>query len=309
MKIGSEKTDYRFKFLRYLVSVTLKLILSIVLLETLLCVTEYSLGIDAAKIILGIKASEPEVNALRKELGVDKPLLLRVNEKLLSKIHGDLGESYVYRRPVSILVGEALTNTIKLLVPAIFIGTILGMLIGFIVAYFRNAVLDSLLVLLVAIGFLPSLIVSTVCVYVVGYKLKIIFPDYWIAVSILSITSLFFTALTAYQSYKEILSSSFIRSLRAFGFDEISILTKYSYRSVFKQLFANLSNLIIYLLSSTVFVEIIFVHPGLGNLMVVATERLDFPVVMGISLIVIIVFFMIELISDIVQYAVNPNHT
>lgn len=260
-----------------------------------------------ARTLLGTKSSAEEASVLRKQLGLGEPFAMRITKRFTGACSGNFGESYVYHKPVMALLNKPFKSTLKIVCPALAIGTFMGILMGIWVAYNPSRFNKMLLALSTSIAFLPSLALSTLVVYGLGYKLNLISPSYFWAVAIITLIPLFVTALTTFHVYASLLSSDCIRSARSLGFSEGAIAFHYGFKIALIPLVSNFTNIALYLLTATVFVEITFALPGIGSLLLAATERLDFPVIGGVSFVVVIFFGIMNLVTGIAVYALDPK--
>lgn len=282
-------------------------LIAIVIAILMLTATESILRIDAARVLLGPKPSLEEVNALNHQLGLDKSFLPRTLDRIGNLINGDLGNSYVFHQSVRVILLDAVGSSINLAVPALLIGLVLGLLVGILLAYWRNRLARTIVVLFSSVALLPSLVVSTIIVYGVGYLLEVPLPSFMTAVGILSLIPFFTTTLTVFESYSNILENDGTYFLRSLGFSEVIIAYRYALKLAAIPLISNLSTVALYLFSATVFVEIIFSQQGLGNLILLATERFDYPLIVGTSLFVIIFFGALNILIGFVLYAFDPR--
>lgn len=273
----------------------------------LISLSESVIGVDVARTLLGPKPSQEEVTALNRELGLDQSFTVRTYTRIYKALKGDLGQSYVFRQPVTQLLSTSLVNSLKLVVPALIIGGIAGLFLGIWVAYNPNGVRKYVLSFSTSLALLPSLVLSTLVVYGLGYKLNWISPTYTVAVILLSLVPLFITALTTYQEYTKILNSDYIRASRSLGFSEFQVASRYALKPAAVALTASMTNLALYLITATVFVEITFSLSGIGNLLLMATERFDFPIIIGISLVIVVFFSLMNTISGVALYVMDPR--
>jgi peptide/nickel transport system permease protein len=281
-------------------------LLAIVLALLLISASESFIGVDVARTLLGTKPSQAEVMVLNKELGLDRSFAERTLTRTIKGFQGDLGKSYVFRQPVTPMLVEALKNSLWLVVPALFWGGLSGISLGVWVAYSPHGWRMYLLTVATSVALLPSLVLSTLVVYGLGYKLGLVIPSYQTAVGVLSLVPLFITALTVSQEYVKILASDYIRAARCLGFSEWQVIFS-SLKVSAVALISNLTNLFLYMLTSTVFVEITFSLPGLGNLLLTAADRLDYPVITGVALVVVLSFGLMNTISGLAIYVLDPR--
>jgi len=273
----------------------------------LISVSESVIGVDVARTLLGPKPSQDEVTALNRELELDQPFAVRIFNRIYKALKGDLGKSYIFHQPVTQLLSISLMNSLKIVIPALISGGIVGLFLGIWIAYNPSGLRRYFLSFSTSLALLPSLVLSTLVVYGLGYKLNWISPSYAIAIILLSLVPLFITALTTYQEYTNILNSDYIRASRSLGFSEYQVAFRYSLKPALVALTANITNLALYLLTATVFVEITFSLSGIGNLLLMATERFDFPIIIGISLVIVIFFSLMNAISGVALYVMDPR--
>jgi peptide/nickel transport system permease protein len=282
-------------------------LLAIVLVVVLIGLVEVVINVDIARILLGTKPSDAEVIALKRQLGVDQPFAIRIFNRVGRAFKGDLGQSYVFRQPVTQLISSSFTNSIWLIIPAIFFGVGIGIPLGILCAYYSNKAVEAFLAALSAFALLPSVILSSIAVYYLSYELSLLKTSYLGAVVLLCLPPLLVTTLTIYQEYVRILKNDCTRAMRSFGFSEWLIALRYSLKLAAIGLIANVTYIALYLLTATVFIEINFSLPGLGSLLLMAVERFDFPVISGISLIVVVCFGIVNTLSGIGLYATDPR--
>jgi peptide/nickel transport system permease protein len=292
--------------MRLIRSHILESLLAIVLALLLISASESLIGVDIARTLLGTKPAETEVIALNRELGLDRPFAERMLMRTVKGFQGDLGKSYVFHQPVTPLLAESLNNSLRLILPALLLGGLFGVFLGVWVAYSPNSWRMYLLNIATSVALLPSLVISTLVVYGLGYQLGWVTPSYPVAVGILSLVPLFITALTVYQEYVKILASDYTRAARCLGFAEWQVAVS-SFKVSAVALVANVTNLFLYMLTATVFVEITFSLPGLGNLLLNAADRLDYPVITGVTLVVVVCFGLMNILSGVTIYVLDPR--
>ncbi len=293
--------------MRFLRSHLLQSLLSVVFALLLITAAESIIAVDIARVLLGLKASLSEADVLREQLGLDLPFIERFASRIWNVGHGDLGDSYFFRLPVAPLVFEALTNSARLVVPALVSGSAIGVAIGMASAYCPRTGCRLLLAGLSALGLLPTLVLSTLVVYGAGYKLGWTGTPTLSAIGILALGPMAMTALTTRDQYSRILNSDHIRLARSLGFSEWQVATRLAFGVASGPLASLLTTLVIYLLVGTMFVEILFALPGVGSLLLTATDRLDYPMVVGIAIIFVVVIGLMDVISAVSLYALDPR--
>jgi peptide/nickel transport system permease protein len=292
--------------MRTLTQRALESLLSIALVLCLMTGAESVVGADVARALLGPKASEAEVARLRSELGIDQSFLKRVQRRVKGLVQGDLGQSYSFRRPVLPIFVPAVANTLALVLPALILGTLLGLAAGTWAAHRPSPSRRLLLTAGSSFALLPSLIICTWVVYGLGYQLRLLSPSPALALAILTLVPTAIIAQTVFQELSAVFRSDYVRALRGFGFPERSVVM-YSLRPAAIAISSSFTNLVLYLLVSTTFVEITFSFSGLGTLLLNATDRLDYPILMAIVLLVAVAFGLLNILSALVVYAADPR--
>jgi peptide/nickel transport system permease protein len=280
---------------------------AIALALVLITISSSIIGVDVARTLLGPKPTEEEVQALHHQLGLDRPLLERVVNQVWRALHGDLGASYVFRQPVASLLFKAVSHSLRLIIPALLIGGLSGPFIGIWVAYRPTKRHHLMLAALTGLALVPTLVLSTLVVFGIGYKLGWLPPPLITAVTLLALGPLSLMALTACNEYSRILESDYIRAARSLGVTEWKIASQFILKAAGVALVSNMTTLTLYLLTATMFIEITFVLPGLGQLLLTATERLDYPIVVGISLLIVVSYGVMNAFSGIALYVLDPR--
>jgi len=281
-------------------------IFSILLAILLVTGSETFVAPDIARTLLGTKATQSEVDSFRHQLGLDRPFWQRARAHVSKALEGDFGISYAFRRPVAPILFQASLSTLALVLPALVAGLTLGIGLGVWAARDPSPARRWSLRLLSSVCLLPSLIISTWIVYVLGYKLDWVNPSYIAAVCVVALVPMAVITQTTYQELAPAFESDFVRAQRSFGLSESAVVL-YLLRPAAIAVTSSFTNLVLYLLVSTAFVEITFNRSGLGTLLMNACDRVDYPVLMAIVLLVAIAFGLMNLVSGLVVYVADPR--
>jgi peptide/nickel transport system permease protein len=295
---------------------------------------------------LGQKAlSDPKiVAAFRAEWGLDRPVVEQYLVYLGNLLTGDLGRSIKSRRAVAEDLAAYLPATIELATTAILIGVTVGMALGLVSALRRNSWLDhgARIVSLFGVS-TPVFWLALVALYifyvrldwVAGpgrldagmappphitglYTVDALFAGDWAtfsnAVSHLILPALVLASYTmglitrvTRSSMLEVLNMDFIRTARAKGLDNNRIVVRHALRNALIPLITVIGFSYGNLLAGTVLTEAIFAWPGIGQYAYRASTSLDFPAIMGVSLLIAFIFIVINLIVDVLYYVVDPR--
>jgi peptide/nickel transport system permease protein len=277
---------------------------------------------DPASVLLGPKAS-PELKAeLSRRMGLDQPLLVQLGRFYGNLASGDLGVDVFSDRAVFDIVTEQLPYTVALVLAAMGGATLLGIPLGCFSAIRRNSILDRVTaVMSVAFIAIPSFVVALYLLLWLAVKWRW-FPAMGAGDSgdladqarhlvlpavALGLGWVGYIARLVRASMLEVMEENHIRTARAFGLSERTIIIHHALRIAVLPTVTILGMGIGTMLSGALFAEIVFSRPGIGKLLHEAVITRNYPVVMG-SVLVTTAFFVIStLVSDIINAALDPR--
>ncbi|ACX62664.1 ABC transporter permease [Paenibacillus sp. Y412MC10] len=278
---------------------------------------------NPAAAILGMEASEEEIQQLNQDLGLDRPILEQYTSWVANLFKGDLGDSIFMKQPVSEAIAEHITPTLSLAILAQVIAILLAIPFGIIAAYKRGSIADYTLMGISLLGMaLPSFLLGLFLMLFVGVKLQwlpvagyeplssglwehmkyLILPG----ISLGTIQAALITRMTR-SSMLEVLNLNFIKTARSKGLHEMKVLFKHAFRSAFLPILTVIGQTFGTLVTGAVVVEAIFNIPGLGQLILNSISRRDFVVIQGVVLVVTLMYVTINLIIDLLYGAVDPR--
>ena len=278
---------------------------------------------DAAQMILGQNATPETVAALRQQLGLDQPLLMRYIHWLTGMVQGDFGTSFASHLPVSQLVAQRIPATFELAGITTLICVPMALIIGIIAAMHRGSRLDRTLVIgTMATVAVPEFLVATVAVLIFAVKL------HWVsAMSFGSPDSGLLSYLKAYAlpvlTLCCVLVAQMARMTRAAIINqldspylEMALLKGVSpLRAVLRHALPNavgpianaISLSLSYLFGGVIIIETIFSYPGLASQLVDAVSNRDLPVVQLCVMLFAACYLVLLLAADILTIAFNPK--
>ncbi len=277
---------------------------------------------DAAQDIAGPRATPAQLEQIRTELGLTRPFWSQYGHWLGGALHGNLGTSLFTGQPVTADLNSRLPVTLSLMAGVLIVCAVLGVALGTISASHEGAFGKAIDALSMAGLGLPAYWLSLVLIAVFAVGLRILpatgytyftdSPVHWALDLILPVIALSLGAVTAMakqtrDSMRTVLGQPFIRSLRAAGVPERSVVWKHALRNAGIPLVTVLGLVAIATLSASIFVEAAFVLPGLGSLAVTAAQEHDLPVVEGIALYFTTATVVINLLVDITYGWLNPR--
>jgi len=271
---------------------------------------------------------DPQVaREMRTLLGLDDPLAVQYGRWLRNALGGNLGRSYQHSLPTGRLLGDRIPNTLLLSGVALLVAVVLAVPLGTISAVYRYSWLDYLatitafagvsipvfwlailmiIVFSVQLGWLPSSGMVTVgAPFSLGDLLRhLVMPALVLATFPLA-------QLTRYvrSSMVDVLAQDYIRTARAKGLPELTLLGRHALRNALIPMVTVLGVLTPRLLGGAVITETVFAWPGLGRLAVDAAVTRDYPVILGVTLLVSAVVVVSNLITDLLYGVIDPRIT
>lgn len=270
---------------------------------------------DPARVIAGVLASPEDVEHIRLQMGLDKPLAVQYLNFLGSLLHLDLGTSAHTNAPVVEEIGSRLPHTIELAVVALTIAITAGVLAGVVAAIRRNTPLDLLMSGLSVFG-------VSMPVYWLGLMMIIVFAIDLHALPAAGAdepTSLVMPALTlalfsvgliarmTRSSMLEVLGQDYVRTARAKGAPFRSVVFRHALRNALLPVITVIGLQFGALLGGAVVTETVFAWPGVGRLLVDSIFFRDYPVVQGLVLMFGTTFVVINLLVDLLYAYVDPR--
>jgi len=277
---------------------------------------------DPLSVLLGPRATPELKAALAERMGLDKPFLVQLITFFFNVLRGDLGTDVFSERPVATIVFEQLPFTVVLIGFAIGWSAALGIPLGCYSAIHRNSFIDKITgVISVGAIAVPSFVVAIYSLLVFAVALKwlpaigagqegdtvsqlehLILPSLAVGLGWVG-----YIARLVRASMLEVLGENHIRTARAFGLPERSIIYSYALRLAILPTVALLGVGIGNMLSGAVFAEIVFARPGIGKLIYDAVITRNYPVVMGSVIVTTVLFVLCTTVSDLVAAALDPR--
>lgn len=278
---------------------------------------------DIAQAVLGQGATEENLAALRKQMGLDKPAVVRYLEWLSGAVLFDFGNSVVTGESVASTISERFANTLFLAAYAAVIAVPVSIILGVLVALLRNSIFDRV-ANVVTLSFISS------PEFFLGYILILYFAVKWgmfPAISSLndSMTFLelleraFLPALTLVlvvmahmmrmtrAAIINLLASPYIEMARLKGTPPWKVIVKHALPNAWAPIINVVALNLAYLITGVVLVEVVYVYPGIGQALVDAVSKRDFPVVQACCLIFAATFILLNLAADVGAILTNPR--
>jgi peptide/nickel transport system permease protein len=274
-----------------------------------------AMGLD----LEGYSTVEPgELERVRKELGLDRPLLVQYAQWLGKAVQGDFGRSFVSTSEVSDLVFEALPTTLMLLVMTMTSAAVIGIALGVISAVYRGKSGDYIARMIAIIGVsTPTFWFALVLMLVFAFAIPI-FPmtgsveEHGISALVLPTAAIALhpAALIARMmrsSMLEVLSQDMVRTATAKGLSKWRIFMVHAFRNAINPVITVIGFQFANLMGGAVAVEFIFSLPGLGSLLIEGIYEKDILVLQGAVLVIGVGFALSNLIVDLLYMVIDPR--
>lgn len=277
---------------------------------------------DPAQVILGDYASQELLNRVRTELGLNQPVLKQYYNFLRDLVHFDLGTSFINKQPVMDPLMQALPYTLELTAGGLLFGILLGIPLGLLAASRKDQFPDYSNRIFSIIGIsVPGFVLCIVLMIVFSVELgwfpatgggdfsdpidhlhRLILPVFGLGISVVG-----FVARMVRSSTLQVLNQDYIRTARAKGVPERSILFGHVLRNAMIPIVTIVGMYAIITMAGAVMVEMVFNRPGLGTLIVAAIKQNDFPLIQAALMVYAGFVVLVNLLVDISYGFLDPR--
>ena len=270
---------------------------------------------DPVRMIAGRSASPATVESIRHQLGLDQPLPVQYGRYLAKLAQGDMGRSYVQKAEVSALIASRLPATLLLMAGGIAFELALGLPAGIFAATRRGRPADRVVMVLSFIGVsAPQFVVGLLLLYVFAYVLGL-FPlggygtlaHMVLPAMTLGVTIAGWYSRMSRSSMVDVLRQDYIRTARAKGLGEWRVVLVHGLRNAILPIVAMVGIDIGLYMQGVVVVEAVFGWPGIGQLAWQAIQRVDIPIIMGVTMVAAIGIVVGNLLADIATALFDPR--
>ena len=291
------------------------LALLVALTVSLVCFLLVNLSTDVATAMAGEGATAEAIETIRHQYGFDRPLVVRYVDWLGRAALGDFGDSLYFRTPVSALVAERMPTTMILGAAAIGFALLLSIPLGVVAALKPNSWVDRLTLTIAVVGqAMPTFWFALLLMFLFGVTLKVL-PisggDTWQHFILPSIALGYYATPAIMRLTRsgmlEVLESDYIRTARAKGLRNTSVLFKHALRNAVAPVVALAAVQLGFLLGGSVVIETVFALNGLGYLAWEAISHNDFPVVQAVVLLISLVYIVLTLLADMANAWLDPR--
>lgn len=275
----------------------------------------YLLPADPVRQIAGRSATAQTVQNIREQLGLDQPFVVQYWRYLSGLVHGDLGRSYLQKSEVAVLIWARLPATLLLMAGAIGCELLLGLTMGIIAALRRGSMTDQSLMIVSFVGVsAPQFVVGLLLLYVFAVKLGWFpiggygtFGHLVLPALTLGIVGSGWYSRMMRSSMIEVLRQDYIRTARAKGLARRRVVFRHALPNAILPIIAMIGIDIGIFMGGIVVVESVFGWPGIGQLAWQAIQRIDIPIIMGVTLVSACAIVLGNLLADLVTPFIDPR--
>lgn len=305
--------------LKYIVNRLLWLPLLLVIISFI----TFALGVygpgDPVQQLLGQHSDPETVARIRREMGLDRPLVVQYADYLWRALHGDFGESITVARgqPVSRLIARGLWVSVQLNAVAIALGIVVGIPLGVLAAIRRNTFLDYLTTASVVMGIsFPTFLTAPILLWFFSYKVRLLPPGGWdglfsrsviLPALVLGAGPIAVFARQTRANLIEVLGQDYVRTARAKGLPELLVLGRHALRNALIPLATIFGLMLGGLVTGAFITETIFGIPGIGRLGFRAFSARDYPVLTALTLLIAVSYTLANLLVDILYAFIDPR--
>ena len=282
---------------------------------------------DPAAVIAGNNATNEDIDRIREQLGLTKPLLTQFWIWFSGVLQGDLGYSFYLNKPVTELIGQRIEPTLSLAAGTLALSVLIAVPLGTLAAWRMGGWLDRLLSGFSVAGFsIPVFVVGYVLIYVFAIELQwlpvqgyrrlfgsasqgvgawayqLVLP--WVTLSTIYVALI---ARITRASVSEALTEDYIRTARAKGLRESAVLMRHALANAAVPIATVIGIGVALLIGGVVVTETVYAIPGLGSLTVDAVLNRDFPVIQGVVLFFSVLYVLVNLLVDLSYLALDPR--
>ena len=299
---------------RYIALRFLQAVISLLVVMTIVFMLSRLSG-DPVQLLADISASEEQMEAIRKDLGLDRPLAVQWATYVRDMFVFDLGDSVTSRQPVRELIWQRLPNTLQLGFAAMAISIIIGLPIGVYAAVHRGTRWDGVARLFAVLGqSMPSFWLGVLLILIFAVVLGVLPPGgkespesiILPAVSMGYLTTAAIMRLTR-SSMLDVLNAEYIKLARIKGMSETKVIWKHALKNSLIPVITFSVVLFTLFLGAAVVTETVFAWPGLGSLILDGVRTRDYPLIQGGVVVFSAIYILANLLVDILYGYLDPR--
>lgn len=309
--------------MKYVIKKTGTLIITLLIVSFLSFLAFSVIPGDAARSRLGTEATKEQVEALQKEMGLDKPVLVRYASWLGNFFTGNMGESFSYSMPVSDLIQDKIPVTMMLTLLAFLIMLVISVPLGIFSARHEGMIVDRILVVLNQfVMSVPGFFIGIVLTYVFGLILHWFTPgayvsasqNFWGFLGYLIAPAIAIALPRCAMGVKMLRSSvlsqmhaDYVRTAYARGNGTSRVLYGHVLKNALLPVLTFWGMAIADIMANSIIIEQVFTIPGLGSLLISSISNRDYPVVQGIMVLIAAFVILINFVVDLLYGKIDPR--
>lgn len=280
-------------------------------------------GGDPAEILAGLNASPEQVEQIREQLGLNRPVWEQLAIFVGQILHFDWGKSWATNEPVAQLFATRLPATLTVMTPILVLDALLAIPFALAVAAVRGSLTDRAIMVITTVALSVSFLV-----YVIVGQWLFAFQLGWFPVQ--GWTDSVWTNLTTYAPLPVLLAvmvglspqmrlyrsffldeigQDYVRTARAKGLGERAVLMRHVLRNALIPILTNVSMQLPGIFVGSFLIEVFFSIPGIGREVMLAVNRSDYPVIQAVTIYLAVITMLINLLTDLLYKAVDPRVT
>lgn len=301
--------------LRYALKRTLIIIPTMLLIIFIVYFILHLMPNTPGRIILGIQATQEQVDALNDSLGYNDPLPTQYARYIVSALHGDFGESYQYHRPVFDILLPKFPTTLELAFFSMLVACLLGVPIGVTAAVKKYSAVDMITTVTgLFFASIPTFFLGILMLLLFSLRLEWLpsngigsFKSYIMPVLSLSLPSMAFISRMSRSTMLDVINQDYIQTAKAKGCSPMRIIFHHELRNAMMPVVTQVGMDFAALLGGSVIVENVFGLPGFGNVILNAIHAQDAPIIMASVVLLSGLFMLIMLAVDLSYALLDPR--
>ena len=308
---------------RYLLSRLIGMLVVMAIVAVIVFVLTRAASGDPIAVLLGDQATAEDIARVQKLYGLDQPLPVQFGIWLKELAHGNLGDSIFLQRPVTQALWERAEPTTLLTLMSVLIAAGIGVPCGIVSAVFRGKLIDQLMTGFAMLGAsIPSFWLGLVLMQIFAVAMG------WFPVSgygepgasllarlhylvlpstVLGLLNSALIIRFTRASMLDVLGEDYVRTARSKGLSETVVVLKHALRNALVPIVTVLGLTVALMIGGAVVTETVFGLPGVGNLVVSAVLRRDYPVIQGALLVIAMIYVVINFLTDLLYMVVDPR--
>jgi peptide/nickel transport system permease protein len=277
-------------------------------------------GDPALIMVGGRRTSEETLAAIREKYGFDQNVFAQYTRWAGNALRGDLGESYRLKQQVSGLIATRLNITLKLILFSAVLSLLIAIPLGILAAVYKNTWIDYVASLIALLGlsspvYFSGIILILIFAYTLGWFPALgVGEGFWgqiyhlvLPASALALNMAALTSRMTRSSMLDVLNNDYIRTAKAKGVGFTKVVMRHGFRNALIPVITVAALQLGFLFVGSVLVEFTFGLGGLGSLITDAIQNRDYPVVQGTTLFLVVVFVLLNLLTDMLYAVIDPR--